>query len=119
MIGTAPAGYYDDEENGATTPTQGGEENTQAEAVSDDGENIQEARKHPDPHQMAAELHNAGNIVKSVEKYADIMDKYGIEAILSLIPILGDAGMATISFLFFMWQANKLGLSRWDKTKLA
>ncbi len=68
--------------------------------------------------QMIATLQEAWSAKDQVEIYAKYMDKYGIDWILWMIPVLWDAWVATISSMFMLYQANKMWFGMFDKAKL-
>lgn len=69
--------------------------------------------------QLREDIQWAKLIKDQVDLYASYMDKYGIEAFISLFDIVGDWGMATVSTAFMLVQAKRMGLSRVDMSKIA
>lgn len=63
-------------------------------------------------------LEKVTNSKERVETFAKLADKYGLDAIVGLVPELGDAGSSIISGLYLMFEAKKSGLDKSDYLKI-
>jgi methylthioribose-1-phosphate isomerase len=63
-------------------------------------------------------LNNKESALKRAETYATVMDGYCLEAIIGLIPELGDLGVGAINFVVYMKLASDLDASVWDRLKI-
>lgn len=60
--------------------------------------------------QVLAELKSAVNIHAQVAIYSKYVDKYGLDLLLSLIPVAGDIGSSAISLPYLLFQAKRAKL---------
>ena len=63
-------------------------------------------------------LEKAKNSQERVRTFAKLTDKYGLDAIVSLIPELGDAGSSVVSGIYLVFEAKKAGLQGSDYLKI-
>ena len=63
-------------------------------------------------------LNQSDIVVKRVKLFGKVMDDYGIDAIVSLIPAFWDAGASILSSLFLLYQGQRLWLSWKDLSKI-
>lgn len=68
--------------------------------------------------EVLTQLAEAKNIEQSVKVFAKWADKYGVEAVLSLIPCLWDAGPAIISTCYLLYKWHKAWLETKDMLKV-
>lgn len=63
--------------------------------------------------EVVEKLRSAANAQKRVETFAKLLDTYGLDPILGLIPELGDAGGSGLAGIYLLFEAKNAGL---DKT---
>jgi hypothetical protein len=57
------------------------------------------------------QLVEARAVKDRVALFAKVMDTYGLDAIISLFPTLGDSAVGTVSTLYLLYEGRKLGFS--------
>lgn len=68
--------------------------------------------------QMLKKLEKAKSTQERTKLFGKIMDTYGVDATVSLIPELGDAGSSIVSSLYLLSEAKKMGLSMGECMKI-
>lgn len=53
-----------------------------------------------------------------VKLFAKVADDLGLDALISLIPELGDAGSSIVSGVYLLFEAKRAGLSKWSYLKI-
>lgn len=67
---------------------------------------------------LLVDIEKTKEIQDRVELFSKIMDTYGVDVVVSLLPELGDAWSSIISTLFFLHQWKKIWLSTGDTLKI-
>ena len=67
---------------------------------------------------LSEDIAIADSVKKQVSLYAKIMDDFGVDMLIWLIPELWDIGTSLVSSIFFIIQAQRLGLSFGDQMKI-
>lgn len=73
-----------------------------------------------DEHQEESlqKLEQGYKITQDVDRFANIMDKYGVDALSGLIPALGDWSVAGISGAYLIHKGNQIGLEKKEKRNI-
>ena len=74
--------------------------------------------KDPAKEKILATLNQSDAIVAKVWRFGEVLDDFGIDPIVSLLPGIWDAGISTFSTLFLLHQGRKLWLSWKDLSKI-
>ena len=77
-----------------------------------------ESIQYTDQEESLQKLEEAYVITKQIDKFATVMDTYGIDALASLLPGAGDAITATLSGAYLLKKANQIELTKKDKRKI-
>lgn len=77
-----------------------------------------EAELNPEQRQALDALKAAKDSEERVKLYAKFADDFGLDALLSLIPELGDAGSSLISGVYLLFEAKRAGLDSKDYLKI-
>lgn len=91
------------------------------EAVDTSDDKITTQIKQERAKKLVGSLEKAKSVKEQVDTFALWMDgKYGvgIDSISGLVPVVWDAGSSIISTVFFLYQAQKIGLPLSDKLKI-
>ncbi|MCX6823244.1 MAG: DUF4112 domain-containing protein [candidate division SR1 bacterium] len=68
--------------------------------------------------EMMKELKIAKSTTERVNLFGKVMDTYGVDALVGLIPALGDASSSIASSMYLLYEGQKMGLSSRDSLKI-
>ncbi len=68
--------------------------------------------------EIIEELTKAKSSEERVKLYGQVVDTYGLDAIVSLLPLGGDAGSSLISGLYLLFEARNANLNKTDYLKI-
>lgn len=68
--------------------------------------------------EMLKKLEKAKSTQERVQLFGKVMDVYGVDVIISVLPWLGDAWSSIVSSLYLLAEAQKIWLSGWDSLKI-
>jgi hypothetical protein len=67
---------------------------------------------------LLEDLERAVSAEKRVQIFATYADTYGLDAVLSLLPAMGDGASSVISGVYLLFEAQRLGMSYFDRFKI-
>lgn len=68
--------------------------------------------------EMLKKLVKAKSTQERTELFGKMMDTFGVDTVVSLVPALGDTWSSIASSLYLLYEGKKIGLSRWDSLKI-
>ncbi|MGL5830561.1 MAG: DUF4112 domain-containing protein [Candidatus Altimarinota bacterium] len=78
----------------------------------------EKAQLTPQQKEIMDRLKTAKNAQERVDTFATLADTYGLDALISLFPELGDLGSSGLSGLYLLYEARNAGLSRTSMLKI-
>ncbi len=72
----------------------------------------------PEQKEILNQFKKAQGSAERVKLFAKVADDLGLDALVSLIPELGDAGSSIVSGVYLLFEAKRAGLSKWSYLKI-